>query len=156
MDSLVLINIINKIPLFQNLNERQAHKLIQLCSQVDLNPHDVLMKEGALEQEMYVLLNGTLKVTLREKGIVAAIITNTGVVGEMEVLLNQLCFASVIADAPSKLLKISKSNLELLFSEDMHMELTIYKNLSKILCEKIASSNTRLQHYSKDMDPVKL
>jgi CRP-like cAMP-binding protein len=156
MDSLLLANIISKIPLFQNLNETQAQKLIQSCTRIELKPDDALMRGGSTATDMFLLLAGSLKVTLEEQNIVVAKMKNVGVIGEMEVLLNQPCVATVTADAPSNLLKISKQQLDALFSEDVEMELKIYKNLCKVLCEKIVSTNNRLQDFSKCIDPAML
>jgi CRP-like cAMP-binding protein len=156
MDSLLLANIISKIPLFQNLNETQAEKLIQSCVRIELKPDDTLMREGSTATDMFLLLAGRLKVKLEEQNIVLAKMKNVGVIGEMEVLLNQPCFATVTADVPSNLLKISKKQLHSLFSEDVKMELNIYKNLCKILCEKIVSTNNTLLDLSKCIDPAAL
>ncbi|KPJ97588.1 MAG: hypothetical protein AMK71_13070 [Nitrospira bacterium SG8_35_4] len=156
MDSLLLANIISKIPLFQNLNETQAEKLIRSCTRVELKPDDSLVREGSAGTEMFLLLDGSLKVMLEKQNIVAAKMKNVGVIGEMEVLLNQPCFATVTADTPSKLLKISKKRLEALFREDVEIELKIYRNLCIILCEKIVRTNNRLQDFSKCIDPATL
>jgi CRP-like cAMP-binding protein len=156
MDALLLANIISKIPLFQSLNETQAEKLIRSCTRVELKPNDSLVREGNDESEMFLLLDGSLKVTLKEQNLIAANMKNVGIIGEMEVLLNQPCFATVTADAPSKLLKISKKQLLALFSDDVDMELKIYRNLCKILCQKIVNSNCRLQDFSKCIDPATL
>jgi CRP-like cAMP-binding protein len=145
MDSLLLANIISKIPLFQNLNETQAEKLIQSCVRIELKPDDTLMREGSTATDMFLLLAGRLKVKLEEQNIVLA-----------KMLLNQPCFATVTADVPSNLLKISKKQLHSLFSEDVKMELNIYKNLCKILCEKIVSTNNTLLDLSKCIDPAAL
>jgi CRP-like cAMP-binding protein len=138
------------------LNEQQAYKLMQFCSWVELNPNDILIQEDRFEMEMYLLVKGSLKVTLKEQDIVAATIENVGVIGEIEVLLNKPYVATVTAKEPSKLMKISKTKLASLFSKDIEIELKIYRNLCKILCEKIVSGNIRLQDYCKYVDPVNL
>ena len=129
---------------------------MQFCSWVELNPNDILIQEDRFEMEMYLLVKVSLKVTLKEQDIVAATIENVGVIGEIEVLLNKPYVATVTAKEPSKLMKISKTKLASLFSKDIEIELKIYRNLCKILCEKIVSSNIRLQDYCKYVDHVKL
>jgi len=153
MDSLYLINIINKIPLFEGLNEKQAESLIQLCSSTDLKPDDVLMREGSIQSEMFLLLSGRLKVTVQDQNLIIANIKNVGVIGEIETLLNQPCCATVTAETPSRLLKIASTKLTSLFSSDTEMGMKIYRNLCKLLSEKVVCDNVRLKDACNHLPP---
>jgi CRP-like cAMP-binding protein len=140
----MLLNILTKLPLFEGLSDQQAGKLIQFFNRVDLNPNDILMQEGQQCTEMHLLLDGKLNVLLQQQKIVAATMENVGVIGEIEVLLNHACFATVKAEKTSKLLKISKQKLTSIFSQDMEIELKIYRNLCKILSEKLVNNNSTI------------
>jgi CRP-like cAMP-binding protein len=140
----MLLNILTKLPLFEGLSDQQAGKLIQFFNRVDLNPNDILMQEGQQCTEMHLLLDGKLNVLLQQQKIVAATMENVGVIGEIEVLLNHACFATVKAEKTSKLLKISKQKLTSIFGQDMEIELKIYRNLCKILSEKLVNNNSTI------------
>lgn len=72
------------IPLFAGLNEDELDAVAMSATQLDYAPGKVLMREGELAHEMFVVVDGTLEVTRDGEHI--ADIPAGGFAGEMALL----------------------------------------------------------------------
>lgn len=99
---------------------------------IDLNKDDVLCREGDIETDLYVVLEGQLLVCVRKGTQVTAIATlGAGeYIGELSFFDNQPRGADIVALAPSKLVKIPATELRQSFPAWIH-------TLGKVLAGKL-------------------
>lgn len=140
------LKLLGESNFFRGLTIRQAEELLTCCDRIILDPGKVLVEEGSVGQEMYILLLGKLSVKVKNRGVVAAILP-VNVIGEIGVLLNHSRAATVIADEFSQLFRINRKDLFELFKVNNQIEAILYRNLCNILCERLALNNLALEDY---------
>jgi len=138
-----LSRLVAKIPLFEDLAPQQARQILSLCRDVNLQAGQTLFEEGTKSQEMYLLLSG--KLFVRAQGIELGKIHPVGVVGEMGVLTGQPRCATIAASEGSRLFGIRKIQLDALLKKDPYLGMRVYKNLSRILCDKLTLFSCHFQ-----------
>lgn len=75
---------LRKVPLFADLDRSELDHVSQSATDLDLDPGDVLMREGSMANEMVIVVEGTLEVT--RDGEHVADIGPGGFAGEMALL----------------------------------------------------------------------
>lgn len=75
---------LKRVPLFADLDKRELDHVAQAATDLDFDPGDVLMREGAMANEMVIVVEGTLEVTRDGEHI--ADIGPGGFAGEMALL----------------------------------------------------------------------
>lgn len=144
----MLLNILREVPFFKGFSISQAKDLLAICTNCQLKPGDILLREDGFGQEMYLLLSGCVRVVTNKQNILIARINAVGVIGEIGMLLEHPRSATVIADDNCQLLRIAKIKLNALFAKDPKMELQLYRNLCNILCEKLVKNNIKIEEYT--------
>lgn len=145
-----LTQLIAEIPFFRDLAPPQVKQILPLFRRIQVQAGQVLFEEGAESQEMYLLLSGRLSVKTRrvDLGEILAV----GVVGEMGVITGQPRSATVVASEDSRLFAIRKIGLDILLSKNTDIGMQVYRNLSRILCDRLAANNIRLEDYAHPQD----
>lgn len=75
---------LKQVPLFADLSKSELDHVAQSATDLNLDPGDVLMREGSLANEMVIVVDGTLEVT--RDGEHVADIGPGGFAGEMALL----------------------------------------------------------------------
>lgn len=100
------------IKLFHGADLTTIQKHIESCSFITLNKEDVLVKPGDVDEFMYIVLDGRLRVHLQSSDNQPISILETGdSVGEVSVIDQQPASGFVIADMTSRLLRLSEEDL---------------------------------------------
>jgi CRP-like cAMP-binding protein len=141
-----LIQVIRKIPIFDGLGPNQVRLLLTACRSGLLAQGQALCRSNTVSDEMYILLTGELGVSTVE-GLRVATIRPVTTVGEMGVITGQPRSATVAATQPSKVLALAKPDFERMLGEDKHLCSRIYRNLIRILADKLSGDNLRLSEY---------
>ena len=96
---------LKKTRLFNDIPEDHILKLINESKLVSFDQAAVILHEGDINDQVYFLLRGTLAVFLAGKPIIK-LHRKGDIIGEMSVVCNKECSATVIADTPVDLLQI--------------------------------------------------
>ncbi len=144
MDSKETSSIVRRIPIFQGFDPEQIDKMLDVCEEKDFQAGEYLFKEGDSSTEMFILLSGHLQI-LTSTGAELASIWEMGLVGEMGALTAQPRSAAVMAAQPSHMLSIRQADLLRLIDEDKDMGFKIYRNVTRILCDRLRDSNILLE-----------
>tara|TARA_A100001015_G_C15044018_1_gene742040 strand:+ start:1207 stop:2967 length:1761 start_codon:yes stop_codon:yes gene_type:complete len=137
--------IISKI--FKYLDPESA-KLIKQYSVVrNCNEGDIILVEGERSESLYLLLSGEMVVTLDGEKI--AIIDRVGeIVGELSLLSDKPCIASVQASKKSSLLTINISVLkEIAKKTDENFQIFTMKIITSILTERLTLTNEKAKNF---------
>ena len=146
-----LVVFLKKIPLFSDFPTSTLRKILLLCSKVTLEAGEILCKEGAASDSMYILLSGKLQVNIRSSDVPVATIDPVSSIGEMGVFTGETRSATVIATQKSALFSLKKGSLNIFISKDPDFGVRIMSKVIKTLSERIAADNIKMQGFQKYM-----
>jgi CRP-like cAMP-binding protein len=147
-----LIEILQKIPLFQGLALHQFKKVLRICARRTFTEDEMLFHSGDESWEMFILLRGELKVTFVD-GKELSRIEPIGLVGEMGVFTGQRRSATTLAAAPSILLSIHKMELLKLFRHDADLGIRVLLNVILDLSAKLRRDNEIIENLKQYCPP---
>ena len=134
------IKILEKIPVFNELSVDQLQKILNICSKRICKKDETLCMAGEEGHEMYILIEGELKIAFPD-GKEISRIQPVGIVGEMGIFTEEPRSASVITHADCILLTITKNELMRLFQKDCFLAVRILMNVTKDLSQKLRKNN---------------
>lgn len=99
----------------KEVDHKTFHKISKLFVSKMFNTNDVLLKEGKLEDGMFILVRGTIRITIKDKLI--DVLGPGAAVGEVAALNNNKRAATVTAETPVTAMWISSSDLKHLVTD---------------------------------------
>ncbi len=144
MDPTQMRDVVRRIPIFKGFTQKQTDRVLEVCEARSVDKGTCLFREGDSSTEIYILLDGYLRV-VTTTGAEIASIGEMGLVGEMGVLTGQPRSATVLAGEESKLLSIRKEDLQNLIEQDKDTGYRIYQNVTHILCDRLRDNNILLE-----------
>ena len=110
---------LKSIPLFANLRDDELDVVGSAATELNLPPGEVLMREGNLAHEMFVVLEGTLEVT--REGEHVADIGPGEFAGEMAMLIQARRDATVATATEARVLHIDGRSFTNLLDDAPHL-----------------------------------
>jgi hypothetical protein len=107
-----------------------------------------LCEYGTASRRFVILLDGELEITGKD-GTVLARMHPVTTVGEMGFINKKPRSATVRAVVLSQLLKIEHHDFELLLDADSDFRSRMYRNMIRVLSDKLSEANDRLMRYRK-------
>ncbi len=128
------------------LEDEDVDWLIDAGQRRELQPGEVLIREGAACDDIYLILNGSLEVSVAAISDQPIAQLATGeVVGEMSFVDGQPPSATVTALEPGIVLAISCSQLRHKLQQDMWFASRFYRALAILLSSRLRSTVKHLQ-----------
>ncbi|HSM81510.1 MAG TPA: cyclic nucleotide-binding domain-containing protein [Nodosilinea sp.] len=128
------------------LEDEDVDWLIEAGQRRELQPGDVLIREGAPCDDLFLLLNGSLEVSVAALSSQPIAQLATGeVVGEMSFVDGQPPSATVAAVEPSIVLAISCQQLRHKLQQDIWFASRFYRALAILLSSRLRSTVKHLQ-----------
>ncbi len=103
------------VPLFSNCTKRQLQEIGQVATELDLPAGEVLARQGEIDFEMFILIDGTASMT--RDGQRVATVTAGGGIGELAVLSNHPHYATAVAETELRILVLTHTNLDQLLDD---------------------------------------
>ncbi len=122
--------------------------LIDNMTRLELEPEDVLIKQGEEANDVFFVASGRVRVQLTlPDGEVMRVRTMLAgaIVGEIALYLKQPRIADVIVDAPSEIFRLSAADLKRMQSDDPELAALAHQLLASNLSEKLAVANKMIQ-----------
>lgn len=136
---------LDEVALFENLSEESLERVRNQGEIKELNEGDVLFRRGDSGEEMYIVLNGMVQITipdeLSDKDITLALLGEGEIVGEMAVLTDRDRSAQATVMRPSRLFRLSGEEFEELTREHPVIAL----NLSRVLGTRLWETDSEMQ-----------
>lgn len=148
-----------KNSLFQDLNEEQIKTLFSVSKEITLEKDCFLINEGDQTQEIFLIIDGTLEISLHnakhKQSQIIAILKPGDTVGEVSFIDKGLRSASVCAKTSCRLLSLSFNNLQAIADKDKAIY-SIFYQLSKNIGQRLRNSNdVALQAMERQLDEFK-
>lgn len=128
------------IPIFEGLPAPVIEKLAASLEVRRCEPGALLFKEGDASRELFIVLSGELEVMKRSKRGRDARIAVVGMgdsIGEMSIVDDQPRSATVIAVAPSQLMRLGADDLSRLAETDLRSYATILHNVAREISRRL-------------------
>ena len=138
------------IPILSNLTNEQFEGLLSICTKQDIHSYTLIFKEGEPSNEMFILTEGSLKVTLR--GIEIGRILSISTVGEMGVLTGEVRSATVTTMSNCTMLRIMKKDLCDLFEKDKDFYIKFQRGMLLELSNKLRDTNETIAKLRAKLD----
>jgi SulP family sulfate permease len=142
----MLDQVLSEIPIFQNLERLQLYELNSWLVRKDAAAGDIILKQGAPTDGLYVLAKGAAEVFSHgDSGDVRiATLQSPSVIGEMGVLINEPRTAEVRATEPSILGFLPQELLEEKLAENNITALRIALTLGRIATLRLRTTTRKL------------
>jgi len=139
-------NLLARIPLFSDLPEKELDNLLATLKVVELQPHQVLFREGETGEHFYVITNGELEI-LRGAGTPEELVLNMigagQYLGEMGLIMpGGLRTATVRARIASTMLVMSRAE----FTDLLQRFPLLAYSMVRVLSERLDATNTTTFH----------
>ncbi len=108
------------------------------------HPEETICVQGSPTEELHILVSGQLAV-VDEEGMRLATILPVEAVGELGIITGQPRSASVAAVKPSIVLIIQRQEFDAVLREELDIQVKLYENIIRSLCDKIVNENVRLR-----------
>ncbi len=142
------------IGLFGGLSDQVLKSLADTLELVELAPGSVAFREGDSGREMFVLLEGEMEVLKRSKREVEARVAVLGPndwFGEMSILDVMPRSATVRAIAPSRLLRVTAHDLDLLYRRDLKSYTLLVLNVAREMSRRLRVADSLLAELVANM-----
>lgn len=141
MNELHEINELRACELFKSLGEDDLFQLYDATSKIRIKTGDYLIRQGADSDCLYVLVSGRLMV-MADNADEKYYVSRGETVGEMGLISQTPRSSSVIALRDSVLLKLDRSNFNILWAKNPSVLFEISKTITKRLQLAISSKGT--------------
>jgi CRP/FNR family cyclic AMP-dependent transcriptional regulator len=128
-----VIRYFERVPLFSDLSKRGLRRVVRAASEIDEPEGTVLVREGDLGREMYVLVDGYARVTRKNRKV--AEMGPGDFFGELAFLSHAPRSATVTATSPVRLMILGSRELEALIHEEPQIGTKMLGTVAKRLRE---------------------
>lgn len=134
------VDALREIGLFGALSDEVLEYLVKALPVIVVQPGESVFREGDQAREMFVVLDGECEVLKRGKRGIEARVALLGPgdwFGEMSILDVQPRSATVMALAPSRLIRIGAESLDQLYRRDLKAYALIVLNIARELSRRL-------------------
>lgn len=135
--------------LFGHLPKKMLQNLIPLSAINHLSPGQYILEEGQPNKKVYFLIRGT--VAIYAGGELILKLRRTGdIFGEMSIISNKPCSASVVTDTPVSVFSINSQEVgEYSDLKPEQLQNILYRVFAKILTEKLSMTTHKAKQYEE-------
>ena len=155
-----LFELLNKIPIFQDLSRREFHKLEAILHRRSIAADEVFVREGEKGVGMYVILSGEVQIVQKGEDGRSQLLATLGegdFFGEQALLDESPRTASAVAVEPCQVIGFFRPDLLNLIERNPRLGLKIVMRLSQMISARLRYTNQLLKEArmrGKEADPV--
>jgi CRP/FNR family transcriptional regulator, cyclic AMP receptor protein len=136
MTEAAIVEGLGKSKLALEMTAAQCSVLARSMTMRDLVAGDVLVREGDTDDHLYVVVNGTLgvlKAAGTEQELMLSSLRPGDVAGELSFLDGATRFASLVAMSDTRVLSLSRGDLEALLDSDPHLVYRVMRAIVRVV-----------------------
>lgn len=135
---------LQRLQVMHRVGPHSVWGLLEHCPLITLNPNEMIIRAGRVNQTMYLILSGSLGIHLEDgDGEPLAILKAGETVGELSVIDDRPASATVISQTEARLLAIDESTFWRLV-EASHEFAT---NMLLLLAQRLRGTNSNIAHH---------
>ena len=122
------LELLRQVPLFAGCSKRELSEIATLADELALPEGAILIKEGKLGHEFFLLLDG--EVDVRRKGRKVTSLANGSFFGEMALVSSRPRNATVTASSPVRVLVVHEQAFRRLLRDSPGIQLKVMQTLA--------------------------
>jgi SulP family sulfate permease len=132
---------------FQPYSNQELELLVNFCDVVEARPGDLIIRKGDLSDAMFLVLSGRVQARLRVGGHDTPLGTMEPgeIFGEVAMLSQTARTADVLAEVPSRLLRLTSDGFRKMMADHSNLAAKILFNMSRLLATRLGQRNADLQ-----------
>ena len=132
------------------LNEDQCNVLSDLVELAQYADGEVVVAEGAKDDQLRVILSGALAVARRsdKEWLRLNVLTSGDLAGELAFLDSRPRYAALVALGPTKLFSLKRANLESLLKQDPLIVYRVMRAIARFAHQVLHRSGTQMDELS--------
>ena len=134
-----LIAVKNKIEIFKGMADGDIRLVVKDVSFMKFNPHETIIREGELSEEIFFIASGSCRVTANHKAV--GLLSKNQIFGEFSAITKDLRTATIRTNSVVTILSFKLATE--LFNEIPESFSNLYKNVIDELIKKIDLSNKK-------------
>jgi CRP/FNR family transcriptional regulator, cyclic AMP receptor protein len=127
------VQALKGVPLFEGLSRKELVQLARVCEDLEVQPGKVLCQEGQLGHEVFVIVDGTVQVTRKDRRV--ATLRSGDFVGEIAVITEMPRNATVTAGTPVRLFALTGRDFRGVLDKNPSVERKVLRALARRLAE---------------------
>ena len=134
-------------PIFSGLSPSEAEELAKYCEVMVLPPGQIIIAQGEMSEDMYVLFKGSLSIRVQDssgKDLEVGTLSRGEVFGEMGVFENTARSASIYSDTDSVVLKIPGDGFHQMVADGQPAMHKLLQYTLQNACARLRDLDTRL------------
>ena len=136
MTEAAIVEGLTRSKLAFEMSPAQCSVLARSMTARDLAPGEVLVREGATDDHLYVVVKGTLgvlKAAGTDQELMLSSLRPGDVAGELSFLDGATRFASLVAMSETRVLSLSRGDLEALLDSDPHLVYRVMRAIVRVV-----------------------
>lgn len=136
MTDAAIVEGLSKSKIATELTPEQCQTLAATVAVRDLRPGEVLVREGASDDHLYIVVSGSLgviKAVGTDNELTLNVMRPGDVVGELSFLDGATRFASLVAMGETRVLGLSRGDLEAMLDRDPHLVYRIMRAIVRVV-----------------------
>ena len=131
----VILSKLRDARMFRQVTDDQFRSIMRICVRKECPKDTVVYSEGEPADDMYILLEGVMSVSLRGREV--NLISPIGIVGEMGFFTGERRSATVTVKGNAVLLRLDKQELFRLFEDDADLYVRFQAGMISSLSDKL-------------------
>ncbi len=142
-----ILDYLKKARLFGHLDEDLLKKLVPLSEVVRYSKGSVVLKEGQVNDRVFVVIQGIVSIYVENEHILT--LRRVGdIFGEMSIIDDKPCNATVVADTEVQLFSLQARNVGRYTDiQPKEIQNILYRLFSKVLSEKLSLTTFKAKQY---------
>ena len=122
------VDLLRNVPLFSACSTKELRRIGAIADELDFREGKILTRQGGPGREMFILLDGTVKV--ERNGVQVNTLGPGDFLGEGALVLGKPRNATITATSPLRALVISDVNFKQLLTEDLRISTKVHETLA--------------------------
>jgi CRP/FNR family cyclic AMP-dependent transcriptional regulator len=122
------VDLLRNVPLFSACSKKELRRIAAIADELDFREGKILTRQGGPGREMFVLLDGTVKV--ERNGVQVNVLGPGDFLGEGALVLGKPRNATITATSPLRALVISDVNFKQLLTDDLRISTKVHETLA--------------------------
>jgi CRP-like cAMP-binding protein len=122
------LDLLRNVPLFAACSNKELRRIAAIADELAFREGKILTRQGGPGREMFILLDGTVKV--ERNGVQVNLLGPGDFLGEGALVLGKPRNATITATSPLRALVISDSHFKELLSEDARISTKVHETLA--------------------------